>query len=185
MAPWAGFEPASPRGRRVNSPVRLPVPPPRIVVFSFRVWYRRQDSNLRPPPSQSGALSPELRRCVWYRGWDSNPHFSVSETVASADWATPVWNGQGGWIRTNALFLPKEELCPAELHPDEMSGAACGNRTRNLPLDRRLLSPLSQCGVGGDGETRTHTTLLAKQVLCRIELRPRERDEPPSRRFRR
>lgn len=35
VAPWAGFEPASPRGRRVNSPVRLPVPPPRIAVLSF------------------------------------------------------------------------------------------------------------------------------------------------------
>ena len=36
--------------RRILSPVRLPVPPPR------QVWSGRRDSNPRPPPWQGGVL---------------------------------------------------------------------------------------------------------------------------------
>lgn len=121
VAPWAGFEPASPCGRRVNGPVRLPVPPPRIAVaegggveplqLSLYPGVRgRLPTVRRHPPyalfSFMSGTGGRIRTCglrlrraalcplsyadVWYRGWDSNPHCSVSETVASAGWATPV-----------------------------------------------------------------------------------------------
>ena len=37
--------------RRILSPVRLPVPPPR-----HKIWSGRRDSNPRPPPWQGGVL---------------------------------------------------------------------------------------------------------------------------------
>src|SRR3954451_21595621 len=44
--------------RRILSPVRLPVPPPR------QEWSGRRDSNPRPPPSQGGVLPLNYFRII-------------------------------------------------------------------------------------------------------------------------
>ena len=54
-----------------------------------------------------------------------------------------------------------------------MSGAACGTRTRDLPLDRRLLSLLSQCGAKLVETVRLELTHFWLQSRCSpTELRP-------------
>ena len=96
-----------------------------LCVGALRHRHRGRDSfavaqapNQRPPPSQSGALSTELRRCVGTEGGIRTHTDRFLKPVPLPRWATPAWNGQGGWIRTNDLFGPKEELCQTELHPD-------------------------------------------------------------------
>ena len=77
----AGFEPACPCGRRVLSPLRIPVPP-RPRHNSMREWRRRADSNRCIEVLQTSALATWLRRRATMlsgsrRGWsgkrDSNP----------------------------------------------------------------------------------------------------------------
>ena len=112
MAPWAGFEPASPRGRRVNSPVRLPVPPPRIAVAEGGGVEPLQ---LSLYPGFRGRL-PTIRR---------HPLCAVFSFVS----------GTGGRIRTCGLRLRRAALCP--LSYADVSGTEGGIRTHTF----RFLRP--------------------------------------------
>ena len=82
--------------RRILSPVRLPVPPPR------QHWSGRRDSNPRPPPWQGGVLPLNyfrilniLKTLVRVKGVEP-PRLAAPDpkSGASANSATPAYNGK-------------------------------------------------------------------------------------------
>ena len=55
--PGAGVEPAHPEGYRILSPVRLPVPPPRQIVY-FKIF----DFDQKGPDARNARASAETYR---------------------------------------------------------------------------------------------------------------------------
>jgi hypothetical protein len=75
--------------RRILSPVRLPVPPPRLV------WSGRRDSNPRPPPWQGGVLPLNYFREIMVRVKGLEPPRLAApdpKSGASANSATPAYS---------------------------------------------------------------------------------------------
>ncbi len=125
---------------------------------------------MRPTSTRS------LRMVSWRKGEDSNLRAPLAPLPSSSP-RVSLGPSRG----LEPLRLPSHgSALPTELRRLGC-GAACGTRTRDLPLDRRLLSLLSQCGVipGGDGETRTHVVLLARQVLFPLSYVPFSWFSPP------
>ncbi len=56
--------------RRILSPVRLPVPPPRHLLYLFDITSGRRDSNPRPPPWQGDVLPLNYFRKMPTRGFE-------------------------------------------------------------------------------------------------------------------
>ena len=93
--------------RRILSPVRLPVPPPR------QHWSGRRDSNPRPPPWQGGVLPLNyfrilniLKTLVRVKGVEP-PRLAAPDpkSGASANSATPAFYGDPYGIRTRVTAV--------------------------------------------------------------------------------
>lgn len=124
VAPWAGFEPATPRGRRVNNPVRLPIPPPRNEV------------------AEGGGVEPLQRRCT--------PAFEAGCRPSGGTlYLFSFVSGTGGRIRTCGLRLRRAALCP--LSYADMCGTEGGIRTHTVRFLRPSPLPvgLPRCEWSG------------------------------------
>ena len=78
--------------RRILSPVRLPVPPPRRGIGQIKNWSGRRGSNPRPPPWQGGVLPLNYFRLVRVKGVEPpRPKALDPKSSASASSATPAW----------------------------------------------------------------------------------------------
>lgn len=152
-------------------------------------WSTRQDSNLRPSPSEGDAPSAALRVEKWWRRQGSNLPVSrckrgVAPLRPRPRWTTaaesnrvlmlcrhlPIRLARDGMVLPERLELPTTAFVAQCLHPEEGAkkiGAADGTRTRVSGLATQRPRHWTTAARGAGGETRTRVSGLEAQRLSR------------------